>query len=510
MAGPDTSPTESTVARGRLSRAMRPHASRAQLLGALLCALLGFALVVQARQTQIQGLDQLRQADLVRLLDNVTNAEARAEQDVRSQQAIRDRLLSGSDSSEAAQQAAQERLDTLGLLAGTVPASGPGIELDIADPRRQVDASVLLDTLEELRDGGAEVIQIGDVRVVAATAFTDDADGVRVDGRLLTPPYRYKVIGEPQTLAKVLQIPGGVLDVLRSKGAQGRVTQAQAVRVDALRAAPRLSTLARPRAAPPDREDRLMADFEYPDQLRYTSEHEWVQPVGRTGAHRDHRLRPGRARRHRLRVAPGPGATSPPGPPSARSSRRRASATCTRRSAARWWRATRRWTPTPELVNTDPYGEGWMFEVEPARPGGRRGAADRGRSTASSSPDGAARRQVPSTCRRGLGLRIRPWTRRLAMTEPGAGTGQQGRSATAAPRGRGRTRRRPCTRRRPGGRRDARVGAVHGRGSAIDALPEGSRCSSSSAARTRAPLPAGRATRRPPAGTRAATSSWTT
>ena len=237
MPAPATSPTESTVARGRLSRAMRPHASRAQLLGALLCALLGFALVVQARQTQTQGLDQLRQADLVRLLDNVTNAEARAEQDVRSQQAIRDRLLSGSDSSEAAQQAAQERLDTLGLLAGTVPASGPGIELDIADPRRQVDASVLLDTLEELRDGGAEVIQIGDVRVVAATAFTDDADGVRVDGRLLTPPYSYKVIGEPQTLAKVLQIPGGVLDVLRSKGAQGRVTQPSTVRVDALRQA---------------------------------------------------------------------------------------------------------------------------------------------------------------------------------------------------------------------------------------------------------------------------------
>jgi uncharacterized protein YlxW (UPF0749 family) len=216
---------------------MRPRATRAQLLAGLLCALLGFALVVQARQTQTQGLDQLRQADLVRLLDNVTNAEARAEQDVRNEQAIRDRLLSGSDSSQAAQQAAQQRLDTLGLLAGTVPASGPGIELDIADPRRQIDASVLLDTLEELRDGGAEVIQIGDVRVVAATAFTDDADGVRVDGRLLTPPYQYRVIGDPQTLAKVLQIPGGVLDVLRSKGAQGRVTQSSAVRVDALRAA---------------------------------------------------------------------------------------------------------------------------------------------------------------------------------------------------------------------------------------------------------------------------------
>jgi uncharacterized protein YlxW (UPF0749 family) len=116
-----------------------------------------------------------------------------------------------------------------------VPASGPGIVLEISDPRRQVDAAVLLDTLEELRDGGAEVIQIGPVRVVAGTAFTDEADGVQVDDRLLTPPYTFKVIGEPQTLARLLQIPGGVLDVLHGKGAQGKVTQSSTVTVDALR-----------------------------------------------------------------------------------------------------------------------------------------------------------------------------------------------------------------------------------------------------------------------------------
>jgi uncharacterized protein YlxW (UPF0749 family) len=235
LPGDAAPPSPRAVPRGRLRHAMHPRATRAQLLAGALCALLGFALVVQARQTQTQGLDSLRQADLVRLLDNVTNAEARAEQDVRDEQAIRDRLLSGTDSSAAAQEAAQRRLDTLGLLAGTVPASGPGIVLEITDPRRQVDAATLLDTLEELRDGGAEVIQIGPVRVAAATAFTDEADGVEVDDRLLTPPYTFKVIGEPQTLARLLQIPGGVLDVLQGKGAQGNVTQSSTVTVDALR-----------------------------------------------------------------------------------------------------------------------------------------------------------------------------------------------------------------------------------------------------------------------------------
>jgi uncharacterized protein YlxW (UPF0749 family) len=130
-----------------------------------------------------------------------------------------------------------------------VPASGPGIELEITDPRRQVDAAVLLDTLEELRDGGAEVIQIGPVRVVASTAFTDEADGVRVDGRLLTPPYTYKVIGDPQTLSRLLQIPGGVLDVLHGKGAQGAVSKPATVTVDALRS-PTRPQYARPAPGP--------------------------------------------------------------------------------------------------------------------------------------------------------------------------------------------------------------------------------------------------------------------
>ena len=56
------------------------------------------------------------------------------------------------------------------------------------------------------------------------------------------------------------------------------------------------------------------------------------------------------------------GDRSRPAPPAARSSRPSPSATCTRRSRARSPPSTRLSTP-PELINTDPYGEGWMFEV---------------------------------------------------------------------------------------------------------------------------------------------------
>jgi uncharacterized protein YlxW (UPF0749 family) len=214
---------------------MRPRVTRAQLLAGLLCAVLGFALVVQARQTQTQGLASLRQSDLLGILDNISERSARLDDEARRLQETRDRLESGAGRSAAAEQAARDRLEVLGILAGTAPASGPGIVLRINDPQGRVTAAVLLDTLQELRDAGAEALQINSVRVVASTAFVDGTGGVQVDGTLLQPPYTFVVIGDPQTLTAALQIPGGVLEVLRQQSATGTVHTDQNLLVDALR-----------------------------------------------------------------------------------------------------------------------------------------------------------------------------------------------------------------------------------------------------------------------------------
>lgn len=229
----------------RLRSAMRPAVKRGHLLPALLCAVLGFAVVVQVRSTQDTGLEGLRQTDLVRIMDDVTERAARLRQEARDLEDTRARVTDTSTGSRAALQEAEDRSQTLGILAGTLPATGPGIELTISDPRGKVDAEVLLDSLQELRDAGAEAVEVSTldgpaVRVVASTSFEDptDGSGIEVDGTLLTSPYRFRVIGDPRTLAAALDIPGGVLDVLRQDNAQGVVTQRSSVTIDSLRAAP--------------------------------------------------------------------------------------------------------------------------------------------------------------------------------------------------------------------------------------------------------------------------------
>jgi uncharacterized protein YlxW (UPF0749 family) len=157
-------------------------------------------------------------------------------------------MRSSTDRSPAALKAAQDRLDALGVLAGTVASTGPGIELDISDAKGAVNSTDILETVQELRDAGAEAMQIGSIRVVASTSFVDDPSGLLVDGTLLTPPYKMLVIGDPQTLGAALEIPGGVLEVLRNKHGEGTVHQVQTVSITALRqlAAPQYARPAQP------------------------------------------------------------------------------------------------------------------------------------------------------------------------------------------------------------------------------------------------------------------------
>jgi uncharacterized protein YlxW (UPF0749 family) len=208
---------------------------RGSALVAALLAVLGFAVVVQTRQTQEDGLQSLRQSDLVRIFDNLQQRSTRLDEEAQSLQEEQQRLQSGTDRTAAAEQAARRRLEVLGILAGTLRATGPGIRLTITDPENRVSAAMLIDTVQELRDAGAEAIQVGDVRVVASTSFVDGPDGVMADGRDLRPPYEFVAIGDPATMRSALDIPGGVLETLRSGGAEGTVEPGTALTVTALR-----------------------------------------------------------------------------------------------------------------------------------------------------------------------------------------------------------------------------------------------------------------------------------
>ncbi|HYN66724.1 MAG TPA: DUF881 domain-containing protein [Ornithinibacter sp.] len=218
----------------RLLRAGSPRATRANVFAMVLAGALGFAIIAQVRQTSLEGLENLREDELVRIFAGVDQDGDRLAEDIRGLESSLDLLESQSTNEAEAQRAARERLEALGILAGTVAATGPGIVLTISDPDRKVDAPIILDAVQELRDAGAEAIQINDVRVVANTWFTDTDDGLSVTGVAVRPPYVIRAIGDANTLAGAMEIPGGVTATVRRAGGDTDVQIRDEVDIDAL------------------------------------------------------------------------------------------------------------------------------------------------------------------------------------------------------------------------------------------------------------------------------------
>src|SRR5699024_4768638 len=146
----------------------------------------------------------------------------------------REGLTDSEGNSPEAIEAAQERADTLGILAGTERATGPGITLTIEDTDGEVDAATLLDAVQELRDAGAEAMQVGDVRIVAGTWFEDGDGGITADGRTIEAPYRFTAIGDPPTMSSAMEIPGGVSESVRSNGGDVTIREYDTINVEAL------------------------------------------------------------------------------------------------------------------------------------------------------------------------------------------------------------------------------------------------------------------------------------
>ena len=229
-----------------LASAMHPRATRAQLLAGVLCAVLGFAVVVQVRQAGDSNLADLRTDDLVRLLDETTTRADQLSREASDLETERTELESGSSSRQAALDAARRNAAMQGILSGRLPAEGPGVRIALQDPAGTVRPATMLNMLEELRNAGAEAIQLGDRRVTASSAFTGAPGAILLDGAPLDPPYVWLVIGDPDTIATALEIPGGALAYVRNDGGSGDVTKVQHVAVDALRDLPdpRFATLA--------------------------------------------------------------------------------------------------------------------------------------------------------------------------------------------------------------------------------------------------------------------------
>ena len=228
---------EPEVARSKVSiSARRRRDPLAAALIGVLTLLLGIAFPVQVSNVgNDQALSGAREEDLVRILDDLNAREERLREQISDQRTALQQLTSSDSQSATALEEARKRAEAIGILNGTVAAQGPGLAMTIRDPDDAVRVADILDAIQELRGAGAETMQIDGVRVGVSTAVTGNPGGLMIDGRPITTPYEFVVIGDPQNMETAMNIPGGVVPRINSRGGSVAIDPADEVVVDALR-----------------------------------------------------------------------------------------------------------------------------------------------------------------------------------------------------------------------------------------------------------------------------------
>lgn len=224
--------------RERLLTTLRSPGSKGQITAFVLLAVLGFGAVVQVRANNREDrYAGASQQDLIQLINTLELANDRTERQIQSLAETRDSLKSNTVANRTALEIAREQAASLGILAGALAATGPGVEVTVDGPPASVGTEQLLAGFQELRDAGAEAMQINRaVRVVAQTAISDGPDdSVIIDGKQLQAPFVIQAIGDPASLAPAVFFPEGFADEVEKVGGTVEVRRFDTLTIDTTR-----------------------------------------------------------------------------------------------------------------------------------------------------------------------------------------------------------------------------------------------------------------------------------
>ena len=197
----------------------RRHAVRGTASVALVLALAGVMFTANARLAR--GEDDRHPQDLGELAERESSrVEALAAQ-VDGLRAEVERLTG--DAAGAVDTGDPDGNARVALAAGRAAVTGPGVTVRLSDapangPRRDdvqpddlvVHQQDLQAVINALWAGGAEAMALQDQRVTATTAYRCVGNVLSLEGRVYSPPYEVRAIGDPRALQEALLASPGI------------------------------------------------------------------------------------------------------------------------------------------------------------------------------------------------------------------------------------------------------------------------------------------------------------
>ena len=201
----------------------RRHALRSTVSVALVLALAGLMFTANARLAASQ--DQRHPQDLGELAELESARVEELAGGVESLRAEVERLtVAGTTQRDTGD---PELSDRVAMAAGRTAVTGPGVTVRLTDapvggPRTEgvqpdflvVHQQDLQAVINALWAGGAEAMALQDQRVTATTAFRCVGNVLSLGGRVYSPPYEVRAIGDPERLRRALLAEPAILRYL--------------------------------------------------------------------------------------------------------------------------------------------------------------------------------------------------------------------------------------------------------------------------------------------------------
>ncbi|SFR15790.1 DUF881 domain-containing protein [Desulfoscipio geothermicus] len=194
----------------------------------LVAAILGIMLAVQFRVVNRSpgGISANRAEELLTDLKQINREQENLKKEIAD---LNYKLNQVNKGKSEAIEALRGELNKVRMSAGLVTVTGPGVEVVLDNPKNETEPGMppglfiirdedLLKVVNELWGAGAEAISINGQRIIATSEIRLAAPFININTRRVVPPYQVLAVGNPDTLVSSLELPGGLVEYLRSLG----------------------------------------------------------------------------------------------------------------------------------------------------------------------------------------------------------------------------------------------------------------------------------------------------
>ncbi len=211
----------------------------------IMCLMLTLAIAVQIRsvkggtQVAVQSKTENDLKDEVfRWKEKYDTTHKLVEESEKELEKVRSEATKNSENDSNAEKQVKEN----NMLLGLTNVKGSGVVITIKDNSNTKASSVLDPSLllvhdgdlrsivNELKNAGAEAIEINGQRIVQTTAIVCDGNVVRINGEKLGSPFVIKAIGLPERLYNVNRV-GGYLEMLEDDGVSTEIKKSNDITI---------------------------------------------------------------------------------------------------------------------------------------------------------------------------------------------------------------------------------------------------------------------------------------